>query len=1187
MSVNVPTTALPVVQFVRSGRGTNESEVDQSSTPTEIAIDPAPLAEFNLQFSVSVRGANRQTSASPLVCEAGKDFIFPPDPLPVPAGRTVTSFSPFICGDDVPEEEEGFTVIIQPGTGYTVGANSRHGVTIRDNDTPAAPTGLDVTHSPTSLALTWTAPVGVLRGYDVHYTSAPSSGTGAVADNAAVQTVSADAGWLDAGHSGTVPSHTVPSLDKDTPYRVRVRATSYAGTGEWAAGTGTPQDLQREFLVSNAGQPVQGTRGTGAQSLAQGFTTGAFSGGYTLESIDAVVSATGITQAQRDSIRAELWSVATGGTPGQKIVDLAIPAHPITAGTVSFAAPANTQIAASRTYHAVFYTVGAFDMTLHETQSASEDGGSAAGWSIGNSVHHVGDDEPTSSSMWNSHSGPLLITVNGSEGQTGTPTVTASLSVEPNPVPEGAPVTVTVSLSPPLTSDVTIPLVITDRTADPTDHGALASVVVPANAFSGTGTITTARDDDGKDETFTVALGGLPAGVQADVSGSSVTVTIADEAGATLLACPEDGRVWLADITAGRSTAQDGTVRTGYPSGTGTITVGGFMFQEAYYQINSVFFNTNSNNPASNNKLVISLSPGLGWSSEMLARLALSVDGTLFHLSESIRPQGANAQTRVWDAPLNWEEGRRVRLCLSESLVSLSLDRYRVPEGEDVVVKATLSRPVSADVTIPTFIVEDWSNSGDHGPAPAITIPAGETVGRGNITTSHDADGRHERFRVALSRDRLPGSVRMGRPDSAPTTIVDDEWRTPVTVSLSASPNPVHEGSPVTVTAALRIGEDPAVLSYDVYVPLRVSRGSSEEGDHGTLSGITILAGERSGTGTIWTQRDGDGDDESFAVSMVGLPPGSPQMGCPNVVWVTISERASPPAPDREDPRNGCPGGVPPEPVGGSGQQNAAPAQDPTVVTLSLGNGSEASAARTVGEDAGDVTLTATLDVPAPPGGITLRLFAGPDDTAARYADYTMPDRIDIPAGARSGTALIAVVDDALDEEEETANIVAVAALFDGDLFGRAVLTITDDDTAGVTITTTANPLTVAEGNTATYTVVLDSRPTADVTVTPTSDDPGAATVSPASHVCTPSGWNTPATFTVTGVADTDADDESVGISHGVTSDDALYGAVVVGTVPVTVSETATTEQENQEQSPQEKYADLIAKMKEWRNDPR
>ena len=150
----------------------------------------------------------------------------------------------------------------------------------------------------------------------------------------------------------------------------------------------------------------------------------------------------------------------------------------------------------------------------------------------------------------------------------------------------------------------------------------------------------------------------------------------------------------------------------------------------------------------------------------------------------------------------------------------------------------------------------------------------------------------------------------------------------------------------------------------------------------------------------------------------------------------------------------------------------------------------------------------------------------------------------------------------------------------------RAWLPTTPElNTPGVSVST-VGPLQVNEGGSATYTVVLDSQPTADVTVTPSSDDPGAATVSPASHTFTPSGWNTPLTFTVSGVADDDTSDETVAVSHGVTSDDGKYGAVLLSTVSVTVSDTTTPGQQQQQQTPQEKYADLIARMKQWRDDP-
>ncbi len=144
--------------------------------------------------------------------------------------------------------------------------------------------------------------------------------------------------------------------------------------------------------------------------------------------------------------------------------------------------------------------------------------------------------------------------------------------------------------------------------------------------------------------------------------------------------------------------------------------------------------------------------------------------------------------------------------------------------------------------------------------------------------------------------------------------------------------------------------------------------------------------------------------------------------------------------------------------------------------------------AATVSEGAGRVTVTATLDVPAPYGGVSLLLYPGMDDTAALNADYTMPDRMEILAGERSGTSSITITDDDLDEEDETVNLIAIASLDHANLFGTTTLTIQDDDTAGVTMSA-ASTLAVAEGATAIYTVVLDSRPTADVTITASSGD--------------------------------------------------------------------------------------------------
>ena len=110
------------------------------------------------------------------------------------------------------------------------------------------------------------------------------------------------------------------------------------------------------------------------------------------------------------------------------------------------------------------------------------------------------------------------------------------------------------------------------------------------------------------------------------------------------------------------------------------------------------------------------------------------------------------------------------------------------------------------------------------------------------------------------------------------------------------------------------------------------------------------------------------------------------------------------------------------------------------------------------------------------------------------------------------------------------------------------------DGAEGVTVSPTT--LNISEDGTATYSVVLDSQPTADVTVTPASSDDGAAAVTPASRTFTSSNWDTAQTFAVSGVADADRNYENVTVSHDAASDDARYNGIAVDGVSVAVSDT-------------------------------
>ena len=121
-------------------------------------------------------------------------------------------------------------------------------------------------------------------------------------------------------------------------------------------------------------------------------------------------------------------------------------------------------------------------------------------------------------------------------------------------------------------------------------------------------------------------------------------------------------------------------------------------------------------------------------------------------------------------------------------------------------------------------------------------------------------------------------------------------------------------------------------------------------------------------------------------------------------------------------------------------------------------------------------------------------------------------------------------------------------------------VTVTDDDTAGVTVSVTQLTVTEAAGasRTATYTVKLNTQPTGDVTITPSSSQESAATVSGALTFTT-ANWSTEQTVTVTGVDDTvdqGDTDRTATVSHTVSGGD--YGDVSAGSVSVSVTDDDT-----------------------------
>jgi Leucine-rich repeat (LRR) protein len=106
-----------------------------------------------------------------------------------------------------------------------------------------------------------------------------------------------------------------------------------------------------------------------------------------------------------------------------------------------------------------------------------------------------------------------------------------------------------------------------------------------------------------------------------------------------------------------------------------------------------------------------------------------------------------------------------------------------------------------------------------------------------------------------------------------------------------------------------------------------------------------------------------------------------------------------------------------------------------------------------------------------------------------------------------------------------------------------------DQSTAGITVSPCGGVLTTEKGGTATFTVVLNTQPGANVTLDISSSDTSEGVLNPANLVTltfTPADWNQPQTVTITGVDDVedDGDQPYTVITHPSSSADTGYNAL-------------------------------------------
>ncbi|MCP4696375.1 MAG: hypothetical protein GY862_05960, partial [Gammaproteobacteria bacterium] len=210
-------------------------------------------------------------------------------------------------------------------------------------------------------------------------------------------------------------------------------------------------------------------------------------------------------------------------------------------------------------------------------------------------------------------------------------------------------------------------------------------------------------------------------------------------------------------------------------------------------------------------------------------------------------------------------------------------------------------------------------------------------------------------------------------------------------------------------------------------------------------------------------------------------------------------------------------------------------------------------------EVGGKATFTVTLNT-RPSAGVTLPLSSNNhDEGVVNSASLTFTaDNWNI-----AQTVTVTGVNDSppvADGNIAYTVIMAAAASEDGNYNGLepddVLLTNKDNDAPGFTISPVSGLITTEAGGTATFTVTLNTRPSAGVTLPLRSSEPGEGTVSPASLIFIADNWNIAQTVTVTGVDDNVDDDD---MAYTVTtnnpnSDDSNYNGADANPVDVSVT---------------------------------
>ena len=444
-----------------------------------------------------------------------------------------------------------------------------------------------------------------------------------------------------------------------------------------------------------------------------------------------------------------------------------------------------------------------------------------------------------------------------------------TLSASPNPVQEGSPVTVTATLSAPLSVDVSIPL----NTAMMPQNAATAGaydIAIPAGQTTGTHEFTAPQLEDGEMKQYQIAVDWWRMRKSTPLilkgSQSLAGVTVLDENA-------DPHRVSVSD-------ASGTEMANGYPRMCFAFTLDRAASHEIwvnYWTEDGTAVAGQDYRGVEPSNMAIAFEPGETRKRKCISILDDSTEdsGETFSMVLA-NPHGAvlgrdrgtgtiynhepTSLSSLTAEGAPGEDGPFTALDIGTFAPATTTYSATVPHGTTHV--RLTPKSLNRYLTITTGLDGKKKSQVPFGggTGPAIALAVGENV---LVVKTQLYTGQRQTYRVTVTRQAAPAAVE---------------------VTLSATPNPVQEGSPVTVRATLA-----KALSEAVTVPLTVTRATSEDGDHGSLASIEIPVGGTSATGTITTTDDADGDDETFTVALGSLPSGL-AAGSASSVEVTITD---------------------------------------------------------------------------------------------------------------------------------------------------------------------------------------------------------------------------------------------------------------------------------------------------------